>query len=111
MQITPLEVGGGEEGEYSGNNNGQFLTFFLQSIILPYQSTVAIETIQENRTNTQKINHRFCPSLFDLKLFRSPLGLGEKFRDEYRILFVFVFPFISSPFEKATTQIQARFNI
>ena len=83
----------------------------LQSIILAYQSTVAIEPIQENRTNTQKINHRFCPSIFDLKLFRSPLGFGEKFRDEYRILFVFVFPFISSPFEKATTQIQTRFNI
>ena len=29
MQITPLEVGGGGgEGEYRGNNNGQFCTFY-----------------------------------------------------------------------------------
>ena len=30
MQVTPLEVGGGGggEGEYSGNNNGQFCTFY-----------------------------------------------------------------------------------
>ena len=29
MQVTPLEVGGGgEEGEYSGNNNGLTIYYF-----------------------------------------------------------------------------------
>ena len=62
------------------------------------KAPVAIEPNQEKRNNTQKINLRFCASLFNLKLFRSPFGFREKFRDENGILFLFFL--YSSPLQK-----------
>ena len=113
MQITPLEVGGGGErgeGEYGGNNNGQFCTFYCKLLFWLIKSTVAIEPNQENRNNTQKINLRFCASLFNLKLFRSPFGFREKFRDENGILFLFFLYFLAITEKKRDKKQQRRYK-
>ena len=42
MQITPLEVRGGERGEYGGSNNGQFCTFYCNLLFWLIKSTVVL---------------------------------------------------------------------
>ena len=83
--------GGG--GKYSGNNNGQLCTLYYNKLFWLIKSIVAVGPNQENRNNFEKIN-QVCASLFNLKLFRSPFGFREKFRDEYGILFLFCLYFI-----------------
>ena len=58
----------------------------------------------------QKINLRFCAFLFNLKLFRSPFGFREKFRDENGILFFFFLYFLAITKKKRDEKQQRRYK-
>ena len=84
--------------------------FYYNELFWLIKSTVAIEPNQEKRNNTQKINLRFCASLFNLKLFRSPFGFREKFRDENGILFLFFLYFLAITKKKRDKKQQRRYK-